>query len=182
MATERDPDARRLAIITAAADLIRRGNAGRLTHRKVAEHAGIALGSTTYYFRSLEDLTRAALELLAEEIDMALTKIRAALAERGAAPESIADLFCDYLADRDTVQAETALYVAGIERPELRGLSRRWFDGLVDALAEGVGHQSAFALAVFADGATLHAALHDTPIDRDTVLAIATSLITSENR
>lgn len=38
-----------------------------ITHRAVAAHAGVPLGSTTYYFRDLDDLLLAAVDAALEQ-------------------------------------------------------------------------------------------------------------------
>ena len=51
----RDPAGRRQAIIDAAANLIAREGSSKITNRRVAEEAGVPLGSTTQYFKSIDD-------------------------------------------------------------------------------------------------------------------------------
>ena len=51
---------RREAILDAALALIADRGTEQLTHRSVADEAGVALGSTTYYFASRDDLVREA--------------------------------------------------------------------------------------------------------------------------
>ena len=54
----RDPAGRRQAIIDAAANLIAREGSSKITNRRVAEEAGVPLGSTTQYFKSIDELRR----------------------------------------------------------------------------------------------------------------------------
>ncbi|WP_298440957.1 TetR/AcrR family transcriptional regulator [Gordonia sp. (in: high G+C Gram-positive bacteria)] len=161
---KRDPNGRREQIVGAAADLLRDGGA-KLTHRLVAQKAGVPLGSTTYYFASLDDLTAAALELLAAGVDADLAETTDLLAASDRSPETVARLFHDYLTDTDRVRTEVALYIGALARPELVALSRRWFDGLVTLLSTLTDPTTARLLAVFVDGACMHAALHDEPLD-----------------
>ena len=65
----RDPEARRLAITTAAAELIVEIGVDAITHRKVAERAQVPLGATTQYFATLDDLRAAALAALVSHVD-----------------------------------------------------------------------------------------------------------------
>ena len=55
---------RRAAIIDAAAEAVLTAGIGALSHRVVAAAAGVPLGSTTYYFSSLDELKAAAIEKL----------------------------------------------------------------------------------------------------------------------
>ena len=65
----RNPAARRQEIIDAAADLISREGTARVTNRRVAERAGVPLGSTTQYFKSIDELRRAGLAELSRRIE-----------------------------------------------------------------------------------------------------------------
>lgn len=55
---------RRAAIIDAAAEAVLASGVAALSHRVVAAAAGVPLGSTTYYFASLDELRAAAVEKL----------------------------------------------------------------------------------------------------------------------
>lgn len=155
---------RRQQIVEAAADLLRDGD-GKLTHRLVADRAAVPLGSTTYYFSSLDDLVAAALEHLAAQVDADLAETAATIAASDGTPEAIAAAFHEYLSDQDRVRTETALYIAAVTRPELIDLSRRWFDGIVEVLTDLTDRDSARLMAVFLDGACMHAAINDTPLE-----------------
>lgn len=178
MTQPRDPEGRRHAIAAAAADLLIDAPTGRLTHRQVAQRAGVPLGSTTYYFHSLDELIAAAVELLAERVEADLADTAEEIRRTELAPAALADLLADYLDDADRVNTETALYVAAVQRPELRQLSRRYFDGLIEILQEFIDTRTATAFAVFVDGAILHAALHNRPLDRADLARVATLLLT----
>src|SRR5690606_18785665 len=77
----RDPEGRRRAILHAAAELIVENGATGISHRAIAQRAGVSLGSTTQYFDSLDELREAALQLLADDIDEQLAKIERGLCE-----------------------------------------------------------------------------------------------------
>jgi DNA-binding transcriptional regulator YbjK len=57
---------RRAALVQAAAGLLLEHGLAALSHRAVAARAGLPLASTTYYFRSADDLRDAALHHVAE--------------------------------------------------------------------------------------------------------------------
>ncbi|WP_106982581.1 TetR/AcrR family transcriptional regulator [Streptomyces megasporus] len=161
----RDPEGRRRAIVEAAAELIVEEGPGDLTHRRVAERARVPLGATTYYFSSLEELREAALQRLADRIDEELRGIAEELAAADGDPAVLAEALHACLADRGQVRADAALYFAAIRRPALRSLALRWFDGLTEILSAHTDPDAARAVAVFSDGATVHAVLHDEPLD-----------------
>lgn len=58
---------RRDALVRAAADIAATHGFGAVSHRAVARRAGVPLGSTTYYFSSLDDLLGAVAALMIEE-------------------------------------------------------------------------------------------------------------------
>ncbi|MGI2295632.1 TetR/AcrR family transcriptional regulator [Paenibacillus sp. GXUN7292] len=163
--TKRDPQGRRDTIVKAAVELLVKHGPSAITHRKVAARAEVPLGSTTYYFASLEQLIEEALGRLADEIDQELSNVKLALAESDGDLMILVDIFHDYLHNRAQVQADAALYTAGAHRAELHPLALRWFDGLVGLLSGYTDRNTALAIAVFSDGAFVHAMLHEQPLE-----------------
>src|SRR4051794_34489295 len=111
------------------------GRSGReaVTHRAVAEEAGVPLGSTTYYFDSRDDLLGQALEHVARneadrhvELGHELRKARS--------PRQLADMLLDQLVceidDRDAYIAEYELWLEAGRRPDLREAATAWCDAL----------------------------------------------------
>ena len=78
---------RRRAILDAALRVISSGGVDAVTHRRVAAEAGVALGSTTYYFASREDLVRQAFRHYLEEVTTAIGSLG-----RERPPESAEDI------------------------------------------------------------------------------------------
>ncbi|MGW0038758.1 TetR/AcrR family transcriptional regulator [Gordonia sp. NPDC003376] len=177
----RDPAGRREQIVTAAAELLCAGD-GKLTHRRVADHAGVPLGSTTYYFSTLGDLTAAALEHLADQVDIGLAETAELVTGGDATPETVARLFHEYLTDRDRVRVEITIYTAALQRPELVPLTRRWFDGLVEILCAVTDPATAQLLAVFVDGACMHAAVQEQPLELDVLEKLTRTLMGGPGR
>lgn len=175
----RDPEGRRRAIVEAAAALIVEDGVIDLTHRRVAERARVPLGATTYYFSSLEELSSEALHHLADQIDEWLREVADELAASNGDPAVLAQSMHAYLRERPQVQADAALYFAGVHRADLRPLALRWFNGLTDVLSAHTDPASARAVAVFVDGATVHAMLHDEPLDLDALTTAFTTLMGS---
>ncbi|MFB6396091.1 TetR/AcrR family transcriptional regulator [Polymorphospora lycopeni] len=175
--SRRDPEGRRRAIVEAAAALIVEDGLTDLTHRRVAARAGVSLSATTYYFSSLEELSEEALRLLADRIDTELAAVAETLAAHGGDPAVLAGILHGYLLEPTRVQADTALYLAATQRPALRPLALRWFDGLVEVLSNHVDAGTATALAVYADGVTVHAMLHDEILDLAAITRAVTALM-----
>ncbi|MFE6389670.1 TetR/AcrR family transcriptional regulator [Nocardiopsis dassonvillei] len=171
----RDPEARRRALVRAAAELIL--ESGDLTHRQVAARAKVPLGSTTYYFASLGDLRAAALEQLADEINDELAVIAQQVAEADGDPRVLAGLLHAYLSNTDQVRADAALYSNAAQDPALRHLALRWFDGFVQMASAWTDPVTAHNIGVYIDGVTLHATLADEPLDLTTLTRGLTALL-----
>ena len=95
---------RRYALVCAAADLLCEGGFQAVSHRTVADRAGLPLASTTYYFSSLEELIETAVEYLGRGEVAALRARLQELPRRRRGAEAAADLLVDLLAgepDRD---------------------------------------------------------------------------------
>lgn len=174
---KRDPEMRRLAIVTAAAELITEVGVDAITHRMVASRADVPLGATTQYFDTLDDLRDAALKLLAAHVAERMTAIREVISERGATPALLAELIDAALADAASVQADRAVVTAAVHDPRLRELARHWTDELVGILAPVHGPDKARAAAVFIDGVLWHAQIHERPLDRGLIETALTGIL-----
>jgi DNA-binding transcriptional regulator YbjK len=172
----RDPEGRRRRIAEAAAELIMETGTSTVTHRQVARRAEVPLGSTTQYYATVDDLREAALAILVEGYDAELGRIGLALDTADSPAETIARLVHEWMSTGDLVRLETVLYTAAIRDPALRPLVRRWFDGFVAMLSRHTDPATARAVAVFLDGATLHAVLDGAPMDLDRLTATVTLL------
>ena len=172
----RDPESRRLAIVTAAAELITEVGVDAITHRMVAARADVPLGATTQYFATLDDLRAAALQQLAAHVAERMAVIREVIGERGATPALLAELIHTALADATPVQADHAVVTAAVHDPRLRELARHWTDEFVGILAPVHGHDRAQAAAVFIDGVLWHAQIHERPLDQHFIANALTAI------
>ena len=176
----RDPEGRRRAIIAAAAELIVEQGASAITHRSVASRAGVALGSTTQYFVSLDELRELALQILAEGIDEELAQVEDQLLPLKGAPERCAVIIHDFLRDSRQVRADLELMTAGMKDPRLRDLALRWTDRLTEILSRHLDREIALAIVLYLDGVTLHAGLHDEPVAADPIARTIRALMTMQ--
>jgi len=178
---------RRYALVCAAADLLCEGVFQAVSHRAVADRAGLPLASTTYYFSSLEELIETAVEHLAIA---EVAELRARLHElprrrRGA--EAAADLLVDLLAgesDRDRLISRYERYIACARHPELRGVERRLLQERLEAVGEAMsrsGRRSRadmmLALLYSLDGAVVSALVDDADGPRESVRATLVDVI-----
>jgi DNA-binding transcriptional regulator YbjK len=122
---------RREQILEAALRVIGRSGRSAVTHRAVAEEAGVPLGSTTYYFESRDDLLRQALEhVAASEVER--YRKRGELLRSVKSAHELADSLIDDLVaaakDRVAYIAEYELWLEAGQRPELRAAAQSWCD------------------------------------------------------
>src|SRR5262245_1778946 len=122
---------RREQILEAALRLIGRSGRESITHRAVAKEAGVPLGSTTYYFKSRDDLLAQALEHVAAEEVERYGRLGEDLRGIGSA-RKLADRLVDELVaaarDRVAYTAEYELWLEAGRRPELREAAQNWCD------------------------------------------------------
>jgi DNA-binding transcriptional regulator YbjK len=123
--------ARREAILRGAITVIGEQGPDALTHRAVAERAGVPLSATTYYCDSKEDLFREALGFAADEEVERLERLVLALAPRALTPadwarEVSAFLVADLAADPARPVAFYELVLEAARNPALRDEVGRW--------------------------------------------------------
>ena len=75
------PEGRREVILQAALRVIGTDGIDAVTHRRVANEAGVPLGSMTYYFDSRDDLVRDAFRYHLDDVGEAVSELKVALAQ-----------------------------------------------------------------------------------------------------
>ncbi|MER5932274.1 TetR family transcriptional regulator [Streptomyces sp. NPDC002054] len=160
-----DPD-RRERIIDAAIRVVGAKGIAGLSHRSVAAEADVPLGSTTYHFKTLDELLVAALRR-ANEGFAAMVAAHPALSDPTAdLAGAIARLLGELLAaDRARAELEYELYLAALRRPALRPVAAEWCEAMAEALSEHVDPVTARALVAVMDGITLQVLLTDAAYD-----------------
>ena len=83
---------RRESIVRAAAEIATDDGFGAVSHRTVARRAGVPLGSTTYYFASLDDLLGAVAATMVDECLTRGVAVVAAAPDGPYSPRAAADL------------------------------------------------------------------------------------------
>src|SRR5215212_7071344 len=129
---------RREQILDATLRVIGRSGRESVTHRAVAEEAGVPLGSTTYYFDSRDDLLGQALEHVARSEAERYRQMGERL-RQAKSPRRLADMLLDELIseaeDRTAYIAEYELWLEAGRRPELREAATAWCDAVQLAVA-----------------------------------------------
>ncbi|MBX9393413.1 TetR family transcriptional regulator [Streptomyces sp. TRM72054] len=150
-----DPE-RRQRIIDAAIRVVGAKGIAGLSHRSVAAEADVPLGSTTYHFKTLDDLLVAALRQ-ANEGFAELVAGRESLTDPGTdLAAELAALLGEWLAgDRAGVELECELYLAALRRPALRPVAAEWAENVSEHLAGRTDPATTRALLALMDGICL---------------------------
>ncbi|MEU3944805.1 TetR family transcriptional regulator [Streptomyces sp. NPDC029526] len=165
MARRYDPE-RRQRIIDAAIRVVGRDGIAGLTHRTVAAEADVPLGSTTYHFRTLDELLVAALRQANEGFAKVVAAHPGLRDPRTDLAAELASVMGEWLAgERTGVELEYELYLAALRRPALRPVAAEWSEGVVAELAHRVDPVTARAVVALLDGICLQVLLTDTPYD-----------------
>jgi TetR/AcrR family transcriptional regulator, regulator of biofilm formation and stress response len=153
---------RREQILDATLRVIGRSGRESVTHRAVAEEAGVPLGSTTYYFDSRDDLLRQALEHVAahevERYGRLGEELRSVKSGRELADRLLSELVAA-AEDRIAYIAEYELWLEAGRRPELREAAQSWCDaeqrsvaGAMEALGSSDPRADASLIVAALDG------------------------------
>jgi DNA-binding transcriptional regulator YbjK len=133
--------ARRRAIVVAAADLLLDGGPPAVTHRAVAQRAGVSLGSTTYYFADRDELLAAAADH-ARASDVERARLAAAAPPPGRGRRGLAAHLVDVVVGRerlDDPDRVAARYLRFLSTPRTAagrtGLAR-WHVDLRDVVGD----------------------------------------------
>jgi DNA-binding transcriptional regulator YbjK len=157
---------RREALLRATIELLGETGIKSVTHRAVAERAGVPLASTTYYFESVHQLVEEALKLHVAERVAELEGLAAvALGVTGAGVQDIAQRLAEVLvaAPAPILVAQYQLYLEAGRNPALQPAvadALRAFEALVASVLDALGARdpqgAAEAFLALLDGFALH--------------------------
>jgi TetR/AcrR family transcriptional regulator, regulator of biofilm formation and stress response len=127
---------RREHILRATLAVIARSGIAGVTHRRVAEEAGVPLGSLTYWFATKDDLLREALRRFVTEEAERLREVSESL-ETGADPAEVALQFASILENSPGAEqvAQFELYLEATRNPALRDIAAESFRAYEDVAA-----------------------------------------------
>ncbi|MBK9158820.1 MAG: TetR family transcriptional regulator [Propionibacteriaceae bacterium] len=134
------------AIVDAAVRVVADHGVDGLTHRAVAQRAGVSLSSTTYHFASKEAIVAAALQRVVdldlERLDRASEKVANLKGERGLSADDLVDVLLGEAAKTDSVRirAQYHLQLEAAERPDLRPIVEAWSDAITERVAAAVAN------------------------------------------
>jgi TetR/AcrR family transcriptional regulator, regulator of biofilm formation and stress response len=139
---DRRGEQRRAELLDAAIHVIGAHGLDAVTHRAVAAEAGVPAASTSYYFRSKDELIDEALESLATREIALLRRRREALGAAAAADvEQVTEALATWIEEQLTptgrvaMLAQYQLQLEAARRPAARAILAAWKEG-TDDLAE----------------------------------------------
>ncbi|GAA1596605.1 TetR/AcrR family transcriptional regulator [Actinoplanes couchii] len=167
-----EPDRRGRIIDTALAVIAEHGIAGT-SHRRIADAAGIPLGSMTYYFSGIDEVITAAFTTLSEQW---VTRYDDALHAAKSVDEvcgAVAALICGQTPHgrRDMVLL-LELYAYMSRRPDCRAVVAAWMTANHQVLARHVGEPTARALDAVVEGIMIHNFVQPGRLPYDEVLPL----------
>ncbi|MDO8187298.1 TetR family transcriptional regulator [Conexibacter sp. JD483] len=150
--------ARREQLVRAAIEVIEQGGVAALTHRAIAEQAGVSLASVSYHFAGIDGLVATALQQATDDLLATLHE------QRDHSLAALARLLVEDLGgtgDRLVISYE--LYLLALRRPHLRPAALSWLEAVADSFAPALrgAERQAFQAAV--EGVCLHMLLRDEP-------------------
>ncbi|MGW1682388.1 TetR/AcrR family transcriptional regulator [Saccharopolyspora sp. NPDC002376] len=178
-ARRKDP-ARPERIARAAIDVVAERGVDKLTHRAVAAAAGVPLGSTTYYFATLDDLLVSALRQAAADDVAQMRQWSEGLAGNGDLTVALTDLVLHYLGPaRLQTAVQHQLYIAALHKPALHHASQEWDSALAELFAAHTDEATGRALSVVFCGLLLQGIVRETVLCRDEIEMIFRRVLTS---
>ena len=175
----RNPSARKQQIIDAAADLIAQEGSRKITNRAVAERANVPLGSTTQYFKNINELRRAGLAELSRRIEKEYDDVFLLVEQGHNDRETLAAAITAYISDRNRVRADAALYAAAIDDPAVRDIAKKNFETFLERCKPYMNLRRAKIFFAFTEGALIEAYITGKTYDED-LIREAISLILGE--
>jgi TetR/AcrR family transcriptional regulator, regulator of biofilm formation and stress response len=168
---------RRERIIEAAMRVISRSGVEALTHRAIAKEAGVPLGSTTYYFKTLDDIIVAALEQAIHDDTDKLER----WAEGIQGPDDVANaLTRRIMEDSADLEREVVwyrLFLWGATDPATQEISYRWSQLMTKILERFVDDQLAEVLSTLYDALLLRVMTSGGRIEEKDVARIIDSVV-----
>ncbi len=169
--TRRSDPRRRERLVEVALQVIAANGVAAASHRAVAEAADVPLGSTTYYFASLDDLHAAAIQQHVDRVfGLFRTRLDAAVS-RHEVLEALVEIVMDQFGvAQATFPVTVELYALAVRKPRFAAITDTWVEQTRVLLAEHMSQEQARAVNAFIEGVTLHNALSRTEFPREQLL------------
>ena len=162
---------RRDRIIDACLDVVAEVGVAGASHRKVADAAGVPLGSMTYHFSGSDELLHEAFDrFIATFAQRFETRMAKANTPDEAREAVITIILEGVFIDRRTLVLTHELYTLAAREPTFRDLTSTWMGRSRAALERHFTPQTARLLDAAIEGLTIHSALATEPLSRDDIV------------
>ncbi len=160
-----DPD-RRDRIIDACLDVIAESGIAGASHRRIAEAAGVPLGSMTYHFDGIDELYHEAFTRFTAAISAGFERRMAAATDAKSARDAVVAIIVDDVFGnaRDLVITHE-LYTLAARQPSYRTLTAAWMARSRAALERWFDPETTRLLDALVEGLTIHRSLDAEPHD-----------------
>ena len=167
----RNDPGRRDRIVDACLDVVAEAGVAGTSHRRVAEAAGVPLGSMTYHFTGIDALLREAFTRFATAVSDRFERRMAAAADPVAARDAVAAIILDdVFGSRRELVLTHELYTLAARDAGYRTLTAAWMARSRAALERHFTPETARMVDALIEGLTIHRALDAAPRDRSEVV------------
>ncbi|MFF2996642.1 TetR/AcrR family transcriptional regulator [Streptomyces sp. NPDC057950] len=143
---------RRERVLDAALDVLVEDGVAGITHRKVAAHADVPLGSVTYHFASLTELCTQAFARYTDQRSTEYEALFTDVASREDLIDVLAELVRAGPSRRRSAILGFELHLAALRDPALRVLTQEWTRSSRTTLARFTGPEAAARLDALLEG------------------------------
>lgn len=173
-----DPD-RRDRIIDACLDVIAESGVAGASHRRIADAAGVPLGSMTYYFDGMDGLLHEAFTRFGTGISERFERRMTAATDAESAREAVVEIILgDVFRSTRELVISHELYTLAARNPAYRVTTTAWMKRSRAALERHFDPETARILDALIEGLSIHRSLDDHPRDAAEV-AVAVERITT---
>lgn len=165
------------SIVRAAAHILVAEGPKRLTHRRIAEEAGVSLGLVTKYFSGIEEIRSEAYAWLAQDIGSDYERMIEVIEASGTDVAAMIDALYPYLEKAENTHVDAALNQAALFDERLRRILQDSLGKFENRLTELVGRDRALAVSAFISGLNVYRCVHDAPMEKDVVVRAILALI-----
>lgn len=161
---------RREKILLATLETIAAHGINAVTHRKIAQCAGVPLGSLTYYFTGIDALLEEAFAGFTEQMSVQYLAFFDHVDNREQAAEAITALiFSAQMTTARNMELMYQLYAYISKKPALKEVMQNWMLRSQQTLERWFDPVTARALDAFIEGMTLHYVIDRQPLTRDEI-------------
>lgn len=177
-ATRRNDPCRRARILQATLDMLVEHGVSHITHRKIAEAAGVSLGSMTYYFDGIASLLSEAFTQFALEMSDSYRARLEQAKNADEACEAVVDMICgEEIATSYNQQVMYQLYAYANQVPALKTIMQDWMRRSQQALETFFDPITARTLDAFIEGMTLHYVTDREPLSREELTRMVAKIV-----